>query len=487
MAQEERKKGLLDSLLEYSRADIYPMHMPGHKRRNEYLPDALPFSFDITEIDGFDDLHHPQGILRQGMEEAAELYGSRASFYLVNGSTCGILAGIRACVGNGDTVLMARNCHKSVYHAVELNQLRPVYLQPPTDVEFGISGSIFPGQVEQALKETPQIRLVIVTSPTYEVIVSDIASIVQIAHQRGIPVLVDEAHGAHLGFDDNFPQSSVQAGADLVVHSLHKTLPSLTQTALLHFSGTLVKNEELMRQLSIFETSSPSYPLMASMDSCIRLLKREKQQLFSHYCARLGRFDDIACRLQKWKLLGYGRDKNKRHPAFFARDPGKLLISVRETAATGKELMARLRKEYGIELEMAAEDYAIAMTSLCDSPQGLERLACALLELEREYSKKEWKNEEEEVPLPFQVMPPFQAFSSKGSLLPLEKSGGSVSREYVWAYPPGVPILVPGERIEASFFKKAEKMRQSGVELRSTLGRLPGLIEVVRQPEKENG
>ena len=109
MAQEERKKGLLDSLLEYSRADIYPMHMPGHKRRNEYLPDALPFSFDITEIDGFDDLHHPQGILRQGMEEAAELYGSRASFYLVNGSTCGILAGIRACVGNGDTVLMARN------------------------------------------------------------------------------------------------------------------------------------------------------------------------------------------------------------------------------------------------------------------------------------------------------------------------------------------------------------------------------------------
>ncbi|HPP85843.1 MAG TPA: aminotransferase class V-fold PLP-dependent enzyme, partial [Bacillota bacterium] len=216
---------LQDALFLYRDSGIYPFHMPGHKR-NAFLLD-FPFDcgLDITEIDGFDNLHDANGILAQGMKRAALLYGSERTFYLINGSTCGILAAVTACVRKGDKVLMARNCHKSVYNAVMLNELCPVYLVPPVGAE-GISGSIPPAEVEKALAENPDVRLVIVTSPTYEGVVSDIKAIAEIAHQRSVPLLVDEAHGAHFGFYEGFPESSVRLGADMVVHSLHKTLPA---------------------------------------------------------------------------------------------------------------------------------------------------------------------------------------------------------------------------------------------------------------------
>ena len=232
---------LLEKLQEYRAEDMYPFHMPGHKRKP--LPFPNPYSIDITEIDGFDNLHHAEGILKEAQERAADLYGSKECFYLVNGSTCGLLAAICAATKKRDKVLVARNCHKAVYHALYLNELQAEYIYPVI-TKSGIQGQIEPEQVKKALLLNPDIAAVILTSPTYEGVVSDINAIAGIAHERGIPLIVDEAHGAHLGFGAGFPENAVRQGADAVIMSLHKTLPSFTQTALLHLcSSTLMKTD----------------------------------------------------------------------------------------------------------------------------------------------------------------------------------------------------------------------------------------------------
>ncbi len=278
---------LTDALILYRDSGIYPFHMPGHKRNSFTYGFYADCGTDITEIDGFDNLHDANGILKDGMKKAAHLYGSQHTFYLVNGSTCGILTGISACTNRGDRILVARNCHKSVYNAIEINGLDPVYILPQTVNELGICGSISPESIEKALEQSPEIKLIIITSPTYEGVVSDINRIADIAHKKNIPLFVDEAHGAHFGFTEGFPANSVSKGADIVVHSLHKTLPSPTQTALLHINGNIADITTVRRELSVFETSSPSYILMAGIDSCLEMLSKHSKTLFNEYKKRL--------------------------------------------------------------------------------------------------------------------------------------------------------------------------------------------------------
>ena len=242
---------LYDKLLKYRVSDYYPMHMPGHKRNKELLTMVNPYSIDITEIDGFDNLHHAEEVLLQGMERAAALYKSHFTGYLVGGSTAAILTGISACTKKKDKILVARNSHKSVYHGIYLNELEPVYIYPQTEPQFGISGGIFPEKIEEMLIKHPDIKLVVLTSPTYEGILSDVKSIAEITHKYDVPLMVDEAHGAHLGFHPGFPKGSVGLGADIVIHSIHKTLPALTQSALIHVNGNLADVEEIKRYLAI--------------------------------------------------------------------------------------------------------------------------------------------------------------------------------------------------------------------------------------------
>ena len=224
----------LDQALEaYGKSDVYPFHMPGHKRNPLPFPEV--YGIDITEIDGFDNLHHAEGILKEAQQRAADLYGSAHCYYLVNGSTCGILASICAAVKKRGRILAARNSHKAVYHALFLSELTAEYLYPAV-TECGIQGQITPRQVEDALKKDPETSAVVITSPTYEGVISDIEGIAKVAHVHGIPLIVDSAHGAHLGFGGEFPQNAVRLGADAVIESLHKTLPSFTQTALLHLN-----------------------------------------------------------------------------------------------------------------------------------------------------------------------------------------------------------------------------------------------------------
>ena len=476
--QADAKRDLWTMLEEYGRSDYYPMHMPGHKRRGDAVCGGFPWSCDITEIDGFDDLHDPRGILREIELRAESLWGSERSRLLVNGSTCGILAAVCAAVRPGDPVLIARNCHKSVYHAAELLGLQPAYLLPERG-PFPFCGSVTPDTVGEALRLHPKARAVILTSPTYEGIVSDIASIAGICHRRGVPLIVDEAHGAHLGFAEGFPESAVRCGADLVVQSLHKTLPAPTQTALLHLCGGLVDPEQVSHQLDIFETSSPSYLLMAMADACLRFLEREGAERFAAYSRRLRRFEEQCAPLRRLILF---RKAALRVPEGFCwdLDPGKLVIGCGKGASGGPSLARILREHYHIETEMAQADFLLAMTSLMDEDAGFDRLAQALFEIDCGCSVPEPPPRPVPPALPEAVLPIREALGAEWEILPWERSAGRVSAGYVWAYPPGIPWLTPGERIGADCISAVLRTERAGISLKATRAAPFGSVAVLR-------
>lgn len=236
---------LYKELEAYGKSDFYPFHMPGHKRNPEFVDGVFPFERDITEISGFDNLHHPEGIIKEAQEAAACLYGTKKCLFSVNGSTAALQAAISACVQKGGKILMARNCHKAVYHTLYLRDIQPVYIYPQSDPKLGINGGISPTRVERYLEENQDVEAVLITSPTYDGVVSDVKNIAHAAHKFGIPLIVDEAHGAHLRFSDYFPDSAVELGADIVVQSFHKTLPSMTQTAVLHVCSSRTDMEKI--------------------------------------------------------------------------------------------------------------------------------------------------------------------------------------------------------------------------------------------------
>lgn len=475
MPKEDRS--LLERLSDHHREGYLSLHMPGHKENVDLAPylNTLSAQLDITELPGFDDLHDPEGVLAESMRRAAALWGSRKSFFQVNGSTGGLLAAIRAATRRGDTILMARHCHKAIYHAVELCGLNPVFLLPPVEETFGLSGSISPEMVAQALEAHPETKLVVYPSPTYDGVVSDTAGICAVAHEKNIPVLVDEAHGAHLGFSSAFPPSAVAQGADLVVASLHKMLPSLTQTAILHASGQRVPMPEVARQTGIFQSSSPSYLLMASMDGCVRLLEEQKDALFAAWTRRLETFDRLAKDLKFLRLAGHGKEAGASYPGIFALDPAKIVISTRNSALTGVELKEKLAEQYHIELEMALDHYAVAMTGLGTDDAMPETLARALLELDEAYgpAQEEPAPLEQVTQLPPRRMPLEEAARTAGGLTFLYDAMGKVCGEYIWAYPPGIPLITPGEEITTPLVQTIERLYRAGVHLIGTRGKPP--------------
>ena len=367
---------LYDKLQDYSKGDVYPMHMPGHKRNSELLSLDLPFNLDVTEIFGFDDLKDPRGVLLETSSLASQLYGSEQAFLLVNGSTVGVLAGIGAHTSRGDALLATTGCHWSVSNAAELFGLNLSYITPEVDDDTGVPCSVSPQMVRDAFERNRDIKLVVITSPSYEGVVSDIASIADVVHEFGALLFVDSAHGAHLGFSDMFPKSAVSLGADLVVMSLHKTLPALTQCSLLHLCSERADFERTKRMLYILQTSSPSYVLMASIDHCLRLLHSDGKRLFADYEKNLALFYERISGLKSLFVL------RKGVCGFFDFDFGKIVVVTKNASLDGFELMGILRDRYGIELEKAESDYAIGMTSVCDRGFGFDRFADALLEID---------------------------------------------------------------------------------------------------------
>ena len=494
--RKEKQPGLLERLTEYAGSDAYPFHMPGHKRRE--IPDGIPGGFpdpygiDITEIDGFDNLHHAEGILKDAMDEAAAIYGADRSWYLVNGSTCGILSAVFATTENGGKILTARNCHKAVYHAIYLNRLEAEYLYPEEITEFGINGGIRAEDVRKALEKDAmhcagnsgdvrgkitKIQAVLITSPTYEGVVSDIRAIADAAHEYGIPLIVDEAHGAHLEYADqchSFPKSALEYGADIVIQSLHKTLPCFTQTAILHVKGKLVDQDRISRYLSMFQTSSPSYLFMAGMERCIRYMDGDGRNEMIRYEKRLERFMERMEGLQVLEVLD--REICGKYRTVAGWDPSKIVVStMRAEDFHGEELAETLRRKYHLEMEMTAPEYVIAMTSLMDTEEGFERLGTALLEIDgvlrrrMESGRKEKAASETPEGLESKLSHPVrrmlicEAMDADTERTAFQDTVGKVSAEFVYLYPPGIPIIAPGEVFTDAIVEKIMAYKAAGL------------------------
>lgn len=494
--RKEKQPGLLERLTEYAGSDAYPFHMPGHKRREitDGIPGGFPdpYGIDITEIDGFDNLHHAEGILKDAMDEAAAIYGTDRSWYLVNGSTCGILSAVFATTENGGKILTARNCHKAVYHAICLNRLEAEYLYPEEITEFGINGGIRAEDVRKALEKDAmhcagnsgdvrgkitKIQAVLITSPTYEGVVSDIRAIADVAHEYGIPLIVDEAHGAHLEYADqchSFPKSALEYGADIVIQSLHKTLPCFTQTAILHVKGKLVDQDRISRYLSMFQTSSPSYLFMAGMERCIRYMDGDGRNEMIRYEKRLERFMERMEGLQVLEVLD--REICGKYRTVAGWDPSKIVVStMRAEDFHGEELAETLRRKYHLEMEMTAPEYVIAMTSLMDTEEGFERLGTALLEIDgalrrrTESGRKEKAASETPEGLESKLSHPVrrmlicEAMDADTERTAFQDTVGKVSAEFVYLYPPGIPIIAPGEVFTDAIVEKIMAYKAAGL------------------------
>ena len=472
------REHLYQQLISYGESDVYPFHMPGHKRRA--LPFPNPYTIDITEIDGFDNLHHAGGLIREAEERAAKLYGADRSYYLVNGSTCGLLAAICAAARRGDKVLAARNCHKAVYHAVSMQGLSVEFLYPAI-TRGDLQGQITAAQVEEALTKHPDIAVVILTSPTYEGIVSDVAAIAACCHAHGAALIVDEAHGAHFGFGAGFPENAVRLGADAVIMSLHKTLPSFTQTALLHCNGGRIDTERVARYLGVYETSSPSYLFMAGMDACIDLIREQGAELFAQYRRRLDAFYRDTADLTQLHVM---RREDLCKEEAYDWDDSKLMIYAGTMG--GEALHQELLGHYHLQMEMVSADYVLGMTSLMDTDEGMRRLVTALHEIDEKNRKPDLGGEVPEAGFTARMyrenprrMQIYQALDLPYREVPFDEAVGKMAADYVYLYPPGIPLIVPGEIITEEFIRHIRECRERKLNVEGQGNLALGRIKIV--------
>ena len=458
MVQEKiqimNKNFLAYKLKEYVSSGILPMHMPGHKRRvpkeiKEMMTDI--YGMDLTEVEGTDNLHDATGIIKESMEFAGNVYKTNKTYYLINGSSCGILASIRACACTGDYknkksyIIVADNAHFSVYNAVELLDLVPLYVNIGYN-DLGIAKECNVKSVEALLENNKEKNIVaaLLTSPTYEGVVSDIKNLAKMLHEYSIPLIVDEAHGAHLAYiekttkkyadlnnalDMEFPSSALNFGADIVVQSLHKTLPSLTQTALCHLNSKLIEEKCLDESLHIFETSSPSYILVAGIDACIRYMSEDYAYTFK-YLENLKSFRD---KLSSCKSIHLWQDNTG-----LGYDFTKLIIYSDEI--DGITLANILRESYNIETEMSRSDFVLAYSTVCDREDDFDRLYEALNDIDKNF-----------------------IYIEKESASNLdEKYLNKVAKRNIYIYPPGVPIIKKGEIIDRTGFELLQDYIKKG-------------------------
>lgn len=454
-------KRLCDALLQLKNENMYPFHMPGHKREmggflnilsneeDSFGERLLPaYEIDITEIDGFDNLHDAKGIIKNSQDAARDLYGADETFFLVNGSTSGILSAISSVAKKGGKIIVGRNCHVSVFNGIEICGLEPVYVYPEIIakemIPSGICGSIRKEDVEKAILENMDAVAIVITSPTYDGVLSDCQAIAKLAHEYDIPLIVDEAHGA-LFFMEG--RSAVKNGADIVINSVHKTMPSLTQTALLHVNGNLVSRDRLKKYLKIYQTSSPSYVLMGSIDYAVRIFEENGRELYRDFCVKLFKLKD---ELRSLRNIKYVSKDELMLDGAFDYDESKILIASGNTSLSGKQIYNILRSKYKLQPEMAAGDYVLLMVTVFDSYEGIERLAASLREIDKEYQNVESIDETEE----------------EIDIKKLVDSIGKPSEYTVYAYPPGIPIIAEGEIVTEDAISEIEIAIKKGLDIK---------------------
>lgn len=475
---------LYDKLSELNKSDMLPLHMPGHKRSDVIPEMAGIYGIDITEIDGFDDLHEPAGVIAEIEQRAAKLYGAGRAWISVNGSSAALEAAISAVCKAGDEIIIPRASHKSIYHAIEMRHLQPVYIGAEPMKDTGILLPPTADIVREACEAHPEARCVVITSPTYEGLISDISGIADTVHAYGMVLIADSAHGAHLGFGEQ--HSTLQDGADIAVVSLHKMLPAPTQTALLltgsrsltgaatePFTVSVDRNSHYMQ---VFQSSSPSYVLMAGIDACIGYMESRLTEDLAEAVRAASHFRE---ELSSLKCLDIVSEKNS--------DPLKAVIRIRGNGFTGRDLYMGLLREHHIQCEMYGSDYVLAMFSPVDSAASFDRLRDAIIELDDAFAKSTVPEDEPSksytygMHIPEAVMKPAEAYEIANEWRTLDEDLiGKISASYICVYPPGIPVIVPGETMDEDVYSRIKSGLENGLHI---TGLKNGMVSVLKEYE----
>jgi len=445
----QHKAPIHEALEKHKLNRIVPFDVPGHKggRGNKELTDFLGekcLKVDVNSMKPLDNLCHPVSVIREAEEIAADAFGAKAAFFIVNGTTASVQGMIMSICKSGDKIIMPRNVHRSAINALVVCGAVPVYINPGVNKKLGIPLGMSVLDVEKAILDNPEAKAILVNNPTYYGICSNLREIVKLAHKHNIKVLVDEAHGTHFYFGEDMPISAMAAGADMAAVSMHKTGGSLTQSSFL-LCGEGINTDYVRQVINLTQTTSGSYLLLVSLDIARKNLSLNGKELFK----KTVEFAEYA-REEINKLGGYYAFSKEivDGDTAYDFDRTKLSVHTKNIGLAGIEVYDLLRDEYGIQIEFGDISNFLAIISAGDRAMELERLIASLSEIKRLYGKEDQANMfDHEYINPDVVLVPQQAFYSPKKSLPIRKSKGEICGEFVMCYPPGIPILAPGERI----------------------------------------
>ncbi|XP_060214347.1 uncharacterized protein LOC132641386 isoform X2 [Lycium barbarum] len=480
--QKPKLPPLVSSIKTSVEKNATPFHFPGHKRgiaAPHSLVDIIgiaPFLHDATELPELDTFGYPTGPLLDSQKMAANLFGASQTWFLVCGTTCGILAAIMSACSPGDTLILARNSHVSATSAMVLCGAVPKYIVPEHNLEWDIAGGVTPSQVKIAVEELEQenkkAAAVFVTSPTYNGVCSNISEISQMCHTHGIPLIVDEAHGAHFKFHHDMPKTSLSQGADLVIQSTHKVLCSFSQSSMLHLSGDRIDRDRVHKCLQSLQTTSPNWILLASLDATRDELSKNPNTLFDEVMELVQQVKELINHIPGISLLDLSSFSNN----FSSMDPLRMTIGVQELGISGFQAYDILSTSHGIQPELVGTQSFTLAFSLGNTKEhtktlvnGLKYLSTRFMQEKREIIKMKRKKDNA-IELPFGEVymrcTPREAFFTRKKIVNFEESIGEVCGEFICPFPPGIPVLIPGEIITKKAMDYLIHVRDQGAFLK---------------------
>lgn len=487
MRYDQNTTPLFDAVKKYVDDQVIPFHVPGHKQ-GEGIPEWRDYigervlRMDVNGMDDLDYINNPTGVILKAEELLANAYGAQSSFFLVNGTTSGVQVMILSTCEPGSRLILPRNAHKSTIGGIILSGAIPVYIQPEIHKELGIAMGVSNEAVRNALRDNPHAAAVLLINPTYYGVASDLKSVVRMAHQKGMTVLVDEAHGAHMPFHEEFPLTAMEAGADMSAASMHKTGGSMTQSSVLLLRNRL-DGDKVRQMLNLTYTSSASYPLMCSLDVARKQLATKGKELL-----------DQTLQLARWAraqinqipgLYAFGKEMIGT-PGCFDFDETKLGIHVGRLGLTGYKVESILRKDYNIQVEMSDLYNILAVVTIGDKKENMTALVDALKDIAGKADVREVPNEILTPISPEVIISPRDAFYGAKKTVSLDDSVGEIAGEMIMAYPPGIPVIVPGERMSGDIVGYIKRLKEEKCELQGTADPQADTIRILGKQTRLN-
>lgn len=466
MNDPQERAPIYEALEKFSRQRVVPFDVPGHKRGrgNPELAKLLGekcVSMDVNSMKPLDNLCHPVSVIRDAEKLAADAFGAESAFLMVGGTTSAVQSMVMSVVKAGEKIILPRNVHRSVMGALVLCGAVPVYVNPETDARLGIPLGMSLKQLERTIECTPDAKAILVNNPTYYGICSDLRSIVKLAHEHNMLVIADEAHGTHFYFGEGLPVSAMAAGADMAAVSMHKSGGSLTQSSLL-LAGSRVNGDHVRQIINLTQTTSASYLLLSSLDISRRNLALRGKEAFARVIELADYAREEINDVGGW--YAYGKEL-VNGDSIFDFDRTKLSVYTLDVGLAGIEVYDILRDEYDIQIEFGDLGNILAYLSIGDRKRDVERLVSAMSEIRRLYEKDRTGMMENEYISPVVAVTPQYAFYSPKQSLPLEETAGRICSEFVMCYPPGIPILAPGERVTSKILDYIRYAKEKGCQM----------------------